>query len=396
MSDRSLFWWLLATVLLLIPCVVLAAPRARAAKEESPPDKFWVYIGTYTGGKSKGIYRFEFDPASGKLTGRALAAQTTNPSFLAIHPNRRFLYAVGEMADFRGQKTGAVNAFAIDSKTGNLTLLNQESSGGAGPCHVVVDPKGKYVLAANYAGGSACALAIGSDGRLGRQTAFVQHHGSSVNKARQEKPHAHSINLDAADRFAFVADLGLDKVMVYRFDAAKGTLNSNDPPFAAVDPGSGPRHFAFHPNGKNAYVINELKSTVTAFRYDPERGVLKTLQTVPALPKGFKGSSTTAEVQVHPSGKFLYGSNRGHDSIAIFTIDPKTGELTPAGHQTDKIKTPRNFGIDPTGRWLLVANQGSDSVVVFRIDAKTGQLEPTGIVVAVPAPVCVKTMPRPR
>jgi 6-phosphogluconolactonase len=358
--------------------------------------KFWVYVGTYTGAKptdSKGIYRFELDLPSGKLTPRGLAAEVSSPSFLAIHPNHRFLYAVNESDQFKGQKSGAVTAFRIDPKTGKLTMLNQQPSGGEGPCHLVVDREGKHVLAANYGGGSACVLPIASDGKLGKATAFVQHEGSSVNKDRQEKPHAHSINLDPENRFAFVADLGLDKVLVYKYDAVKGTLKPNDPPAATVPPGSGPRHFAFHPKGRFAYAINELKSTVTAFQYDPKEGVLKPLQTITALPKGYKKPSWTAEVQVHPSGKFLYGSNRGHNSIAVFAIDPKTGKLTPTGHQDKDIKTPRNFGMDPAGTVMLVANQDSGSIVVFRIDPKTGQPSPTETVVKVPMPVCVKMMP---
>jgi 6-phosphogluconolactonase len=371
-------------------------PEARlaAAEKEAKAEKLWLYVGTYTGGPSKGIYRFEMDPATGKLTSRALAAETLNPSFLAIHPNRRFLYAVGELSDFGGKKSGAVSAFGIDPKTGDLTLLNQQPSGGSGPCHLVVDRQGKHVLVANYGGGSASVLPIRDDGRLGEATAFVQHRGSSVKKDRQEGPHAHSINLDAANRFAFVADLGLDKVLVYRYDADKGTLSANDPPAIDIEPGSGPRHFAFHPSGRHAYVINELASTITAMDYDPERGVLKKIQTVSALPKGFKGDSWTAEVQVHPSGKFLYGSNRGHDSIVAFAIDPKTGELSYVGHATHNIKTPRNFAIDPTGAFLLVGSQGADSIVVFRLDPKTGALTPTETVVDVPAPVCLRMIPR--
>lgn len=384
-------WPLLGLCLLLTSAAWADAPAPQGAK----PQKFWVYIGTYTGGPSKGIYRFEFDLATGQLTRRALAGEVANPSFLAIHPNQRFLYAVSEISNLGGKKTGGVSAFSVNPTTGDLTLLNQQSSEGAGPCHLVVDREGKYVLAANYSGGSACVLPIGSDGRVGKATSVVQHKGSSINPQRQEAPHAHSINLDLPNRFAVVADLGLDKVLVYRYDAAKGTLTPNDLAAAAVAPGAGPRHFAFHPDGKHAYVINELNSTVTAFDYDSDRGVLKPMQSVTTLPAGVKGNNYPAEVQVHPSGQFVYGSNRGHNSIAMFTVDSATGRLTPAGHQTHEIKTPRNFGIDPTGAYLLVANQDSNSIVVFRIDAKTGGLAPTGPVVEVPKPVCVKFMPRP-
>lgn len=359
------------------------------------PQKYWVYVGTYTGDPSdgKGIYRFEFDAATGRLTQRALAAETKNPSFLAIHPNHRFLYAVGELDRFLGKNSGAISAFAIDPKTGDLTLLNQQPSSGAGPCHLVVDKQGKHVLAANYSGGSVCVLSIEADGRLSPATAFQQHHGSSVNKQRQEGPHAHSVNLDAANRFAFVADLGLDKIMIYQFDAEKGALTPNDPPATEIAAGSGPRHFAFHPNARHAYVINELASTVTVMDYDSEGGVLKPVQTISTLPKGFAGDSTCAEVQVHPSGKFLYGSNRGHNSIAVFTIEADSGRLTAAGHQSQDIKIPRNFAIDPTGNFLLAANQDSNSIVVFRINRKTGELTSNGSKADLPMPVCVKMMP---
>jgi 6-phosphogluconolactonase len=381
----------------LVLLLAAAAPALTEQPAKEPQiDKLWVYIGTYTGKTSKGIYRCELDLATGKLSAPKLVAEVSNPSFLALHPNQRFLYAVGEVGNFGGKKTGGVSAFAIDPKTGDLALLNQQASGGAGPCHIVVDKEGKNALVANYGGGGAAALPIQADGKLKEASAVVQHQGKSVNPKRQEAPHAHSINLDPGNRFAFVADLGLDKVMVYRFDPAKGTLTANDPPAAAVTGGAGPRHFAFHPSGKYAYVINELANTVTAFSYDPDRGVLKELQTVTTLPADFKGTSYTAEVVVHPSGKFLYGSNRGHDSIAVFAIDAATGKLTPAGHQAAGIKTPRNFNSDPTGTYLLVGNQGGDNVMVFRIDPKTGELKDTGNKIEVGAPVCLKMLPVPR
>jgi 6-phosphogluconolactonase len=378
-------------IALLLSTVALAAP-VRAEDPSARGGKMRVYVGTYTGAKSKGIYLLELDLATGALSAPVLAAQTANPSFLAIHPSRRFLYAVGELDNFKGKKGGAVTAFAIDEKTGKLTQLNQQSSKGGGPCHLVVDAKGKNVLVANYGGGSVAVLPIDADGKLREASSFIQHMGSSVDKGRQEGPHGHSINLDAANRFAVAADLGLDKVLVYKFDADKGTLTPNTPPSTSVPPGSGPRHFAFHPDRRHAYVINEMKSTVTAFDYDSEKGVLKPVQTLSTLPHPVKGNST-AEVQVHPSGKFVYGSNRGHNSIAIFTVDAKTGRLTAAGHQATGGKTPRNFGIDPTGKWLLAANQDSDTITVFRIDAKTGKLEPTEHKAEVGKPVCVKFIP---
>jgi 6-phosphogluconolactonase len=377
--------------LMALAGALLAAPANGAGDKQPKPDKLWVFVGTYTSVKgSKGIYRFELDLATGKLSNGELAAEVAQPSFLAIHPNHHFLYAVGELDKVGDKKGGAINAFALDPKTGKLTALNQQSSGGAGPCHLVVDWKGKNVLAANYGGGSVCVLPIKADGSLGPATAFVQHQGKSINKDRQEAPHAHSINLDAGGKFAFAADLGLDKVLVYRFDADKGTLTPNAPPAVDLVKGAGPRHFAFHPSGKFAYVINELDMTVTAMSYDAERGILTPVQTVGTVPEGAKPNYSTAEVVVHPSGKFLYGSNRGHHSIAIFTIDPATGKLTAAGHQGKDIKTPRNFAIDPTGTYLLVANQDGDSLVVFRINQQTGALDPTGVRVEVPRPVCVR------
>jgi 6-phosphogluconolactonase len=378
-------------IIICIALSLLALTALTTTTRAADPAKLWVYIGTYTsGGVSKGIYLMELDTTTGALTSKGLAAETKDPSFLAIHPSKKYLYAVGEVAEFQGKQTGAVTAFSIDQQTGKLTPLNAQSSGGTGPCHVVVDKEGRCALVANYGGGSVASLPIQQDGKLGEPASVIQHKGSSVNKSRQEAPHAHSINVDPANHFAFAADLGLDKVIVYKLDTAKGTLTPNEPPAALVAPGSGPRHFAFHPSGKYAYVINEMLCTVTAFSYDPEKGVLKEIQTITTLPHEVKAGYSTAEVVVHPSGKFLYGSNRGHHSIAVFSIDETTGKLTAAGHQGEGIKTPRNFNVDPTGKFLLVANQDGDSVVVFRIDPQTGALKPTGSPVAVPKPVCVR------
>jgi len=371
------------------------AARAAADTEQQPPARLWVYVGTYTGKNSKGIYLFELDLATGKLESKGLAGEAVNPSFLAIHPSRKFLYACSEVSNVGGKKTGAVAAFAVDPKTGKLTELNRESSGGAGPCHLVVDGAGRNVLVANYSGGSVAVLPIQDDGKLKPPSSVQQHEGKSVNPGRQEAPHAHSINLEPLGRFAFAADLGLDKVLVYKFDSAAGKLEPNTTPFAQVAPGAGPRHFAFHPTGRWAYVINEMLCTVTAFDYDSEKGVLKESQTITTLPHEVKEGYSTAEVVAHPSGKFLYGSNRGHDSIAIFRVDPQTGRLSAAGHEPTQGKTPRNFNIDPTGRFLLAANQNSDTVVVFRIDPETGALRPTGQAFEVPSPVCVRFMPAP-
>lgn len=369
-------------------CLLLGGSFLEAANSS-----YLVYVGTYTGAKSKGIYAFRFDARAGKLSPLGLAAETPSPSFVAVHPSRRFLYAVSEVSNFKGEKSGAVSAFSIEPKSGKLTFLNQVSSRGAGPCYLAVDKTGKWVLVANYDGGSVAVLPVQPDGRLREASAFVQHSGSSVDRERQEGPHGHSFNFSPDGRFAIAADLGLDQLLVYRFDGTKGSLAPNDPPFAKVNPGAGPRHFTFHPGGKFAYAINEMQSTVTAFAYDAQRGVLTVLQTVPTLPKDFSGENTTAEVRVEPKGKFLYGSNRGHDSIAVFAIDAAKGTLTPVERAPTQGKTPRNFGIDPTGSYLLAANQDSDNIVVFRIDQQSGRLIPTGQVVEAPAPVCVKFVP---
>ena len=351
----------------------------------APAAEFFVYLGTYTGPLSKGIYVCRFDTRTGKLSAPELAAETTNPSFLAITPDGRYLYAVSEAG-----RAGAVSAFARDPQSGSLKLLNTVASEGSGPCFVSIDKTSRYVLVANYNSGSIAALPIQADGSLAKASAVVQHTGSSVNPKRQQGPHAHSINPSPDNRFAVAADLGLDKLLIYRFDPAKGSLAPNDPPFTQVNPGAGPRHFAFHPRGRFAYVISEMQSTVTAFAWDGSRGALKELQTITTLPKDFSGENSTAEVQVHPSGRFLYGSNRGHDSIAVFAIDSGKGTLTPVEHVSTQGRVPRNFAIDPTGEFLIAANQRTNNVVVFRIDQKTGRLTPAGSTVETGSPVCVK------
>jgi 6-phosphogluconolactonase len=370
-----------------------AAEDKLAVGGAEKPGKLLVYIGGRNRGRGGAIWLSRLDLATGAMAKPEVAVELVNPSFQVVHPSGRFLYSVCEAGQFAGKKGGGVSALAIDRATGKLTLLNQQpSGGGAWPCHLTVDRAGKFVLGANYGGGSVFALPIGADGRLGEQTGFVQHTGRGADPKRQAAPHAHSINLDAGNRFAFAADLGLDKILVYRLDAAKGTLTPNDPPFVATAPGAGPRHFTFHPDGKWAYVINELNSTLTAFAYDADTGVLKPVQTLPTLPADYKGNNSCAEVQVHPSGKFLYGSNRGHESIAMFAIDPATGKLRSLGHELTRGKHPRNFRLDPTGTYLLAANRNSDNVVVFRIDAATGVLTATGHSISVPGPNCVKML----
>jgi 6-phosphogluconolactonase len=398
--SRAFTFCYVATAALLLGITRTASAEDRSAVEETKvanPNSLFVYVGTYTHGKgehsaSKGIYTCRLDLTTGKLT-VAGVTPSVEPSFLAIDPSRQFLYAVNEIENFGGKKAGGVSAFAIDPKSGELKPLNQQSSEGGGPCHVSVDKLGTHVLVANYGGGSLAVLPIEKDGRLGKATAFVQHQGSSVDPQRQAGPHAHSISLDVANRFALTADLGLDTLFVYRFDAEKGTLVPNGEPWATLAPGSGPRHFAFGPGERFVYVINEMASTITAFAYDAGQGTLKSLQTVSTLPTGFSGSNTTAEIEIHPSGRFLYGSNRGHNSIVIFSIDQLTGLLSYVGNHPSGGKTPRSFGIDATGSYLLAANQDSDNVVVMRIDPLTGKLTPTGGSVEIGMPVCVKMIP---
>lgn len=368
------------------------AKAAFATQRASSKSTSIVYVGTYTGQQSKGIYAYRFDAATGEAEALGLAAEAQNPAFLAIDPANRRLYAALEVANFQGKRAGGVAGFAIDTATGKLTPINQVSSGGPGPCFVSVDRTGKNVLVANYLGGSIAVCPVGSDGTLSEASAFIQHTGSGVNPRRQRQPHAHSIHASPDNRFVIVTDLGLDKLLVYRFDAEKGTLAPNDPPFAAVKPGSGPRHFAFHPNGRFAYVINELLSTVTAFSYDPKKGTFTELQTISTLPEDFTGNSSTAEIQVDAAGRFLYGSNRGHNSIAVFSI-ANNGTLKLVERVPTEGRTPRNFRLDPTGAYLFAANQDTGNIVLFRVDRGSGRLTPTGKQLEVNRPVCVKFVP---
>jgi 6-phosphogluconolactonase len=318
-----------------------------------------------------------------------LAVETAEPSFLAVDSSGRFLYAVNETETYNGQPTGAVSAFAIQPDTGKLSLLNQVSSRGTDPAHITLDRTGKYALVANYTSGSVAVFALLKDGRLGEVTSFVQHKGSSVNPERQKGPHAHAIALSPDNRFAVVADLGLDELLVYSFDAAKGTLGAQ-PQVVKASPGAGPRHLVFSKDGRFLYMLNEMQSSVVAYSYDAASGALHELQTISSLRKGFSGENTAAEIEIDPSGKFLFASNRGDDSIAVFAIDSHTGMLTHVETDSTGGKTPRNFAIDPTGSWLLAANQDSDNIVVFRLDQKTGHLSPTGDALQVPSPVCLK------
>ena len=365
----------------------LGAPLTREKDRE-----LVLYVGTYTSGKSEGIYTYRMNVETGELK-RIGSTKAVNPSFLTLNAGsgmRRYLYAVNEVENFAGKSSGAVSAFSIDSTTGNLNFLNQQASMGADPCHVIVDRTGKFAIVANYSGGSVSVFPIQRNGNLGPASDVVQHHGSSVNKERQEGPHAHCVILDRANRHAFASDLGLDKVMIYRFDARTGKLRPAKEPWVQLEPGAGPRHLTFHPSGKYFYVIKELNSTLTAYVYDPLRGTLRSMQTVSTLPADYSGANSCADVHLSPSGKFLYGSNRGHDSIVVFAVNENTGRLAYLEHASTGGKTPRNFAIDPTGRFLLAANQNSDTIVTLGIDQQTGRLKSTGHVAEVPAPVCLK------
>jgi 6-phosphogluconolactonase len=352
-----------------------------------------IYVGTYTTWqhaplRSVGIYAYRLDPSSGALTLANKLSKVSNPSFLVLDRPRRFLYAVNEIEKLNGKTGGGVSALAIDPASGALRFLNQQPSHGVHPCHLCLDRTGRFVLVANYSSGSVAMFPVEADGTIGPAADVVQHQGSSVNSERQEGPHAHSVTVDPANRYALVADLGLDRVVVYRLDLEHRKLIPTS--HVSTAPGAGPRHVDFHPNGRYVYVINELSSTLTAFAYDAPSGALHEIQTLSTLPDGFAGESTCADVHVTPSGQFVYGSNRGHDSIAGFAIDSTTGRLTRLGWTATQGKTPRNFAIDPTGNLLLAANQDSCTIAAFRINGETGDLAPLGAPTSVPTPVCIK------
>lgn len=355
-----------------------------------------MFVGTYTRrlphveAQAEGIYACRVDPATGVVTLVATTTGVVNPSYLTLSPDLRFLYAVNEVEETDGQPTGGVSAFSVDLESAALTALNRQPSHGTAPCHIAVDKTGRYALVANYGSGSVACIPIGPDGSLGAASDVHQHAGSSANPERQQGPHAHSINVDPRNGYALVCDLGLDRVLSYRLDLERGKLVPAARPHASVAPGSGPRHFDFHPSGRYAYAINELSSTMTAFAYDAPAGSLEELQTLSTLPAGFQERSHCADVRVHPSGRFVYGSNRGHDSIAMYAIDQATGTLSFLGAEPTGGRTPRGFAIDPSGAFLLAANQNTGTIVTFRIDQATGRLESTGHVADVPTPVCIK------
>jgi 6-phosphogluconolactonase len=347
-----------------------------------------VWIGTYTGAQSQGIYAFRFDDETGTLSPLGLVAETPSPSFLALHPNGKVLYAVNETHDGPGS-SGMVTSFAIDSATGRLTKINEQSSRGADPCHLAVDATGQYLVVANYTGGSFVAFPLGEDGRIGPASSILRNDGSGPNHERQDGPHAHDVVFDTTNRFLIAVDLGLDQLFIYHFDPALGSFTFGDPASARVPPGAGPRHFAFHPDGRHAYSINELDSTVTSLSWNGSTGKLAAEASVSTLPADFKGENSTAEVQLDARGRYLYGSNRGHDSIAVFRINPASGAPTLIANTPTRGKEPRHFTLDPSGRWLIAGNQNSNTLAVFRVDQTAGTLAPVGDPVPVGSPVCI-------
>lgn len=372
---------------LLAALFLLCGPSYGGSKN-TPQGRYYLYVGNYTGPASKGIQAFRYDAATLAFDSLGMVGEMPRPSFLALHPNGRFLYAVSEMGN-DGRSQGALYAFAIDRATGRLTFLNRQPSGGGGACHLVVDKTGKFLLVANYGTGSAAAYSLKADGRIGGSSGRIQFEGSGPDSKRQTGPHAHAVVLSPDNRFLFVPDLGTDRIHILRFDANTGSLTPNTPGDTAVKPGAGPRHFTFSPDGRFGYAIDEMGSSVTAFSYQASSGALTEVQAISTLPEGFKGENNSAEIQIDSTGRFLYASNRGHDSIAVFSRDSRSGRLALLQIESSQGRTPRNFTIDPTGRYLLAANQDSNNIVVFTRDPETGRLAPTGKTTAAPSPVCL-------
>jgi 6-phosphogluconolactonase len=394
--KRLKLWSTIFCATILMGAATIACSANLAPESSQRVRSYFVYAGTYTGPSSKGIYVYRFDERQGRLTPLGLAAETSNPSFVVADPANRHLYVVNEMSEpgpdaYRVH--GYISSFAIDPGNGSLKFLNKVSSGGGGPCHLTLDRTGKILFVANYGSGNVASFAIQDDGSIGAMTGFDQHTGSSVNPQRQEGPHAHAVVISPDNRFLFVPDLGLDRIMIYRIDSAKRTFARNTPAYVSVNPGLGPRHFAFGAGARFAYALCEMGSSVVVFSYDSASGKLTPIQTISTLPAGFSGEDNSAEIEVSKSGRFLYASNRGNDSITEFQIDSKTGLLTKGQITPTQGKTPRNFVIDPTGRYLLAANQESNSIVVFRIDPSNGRLTPANQTVDCPAPVSLLFVP---
>jgi 6-phosphogluconolactonase len=358
----------------------IADPRAQAGR--------LVYIGTYTGGTtgSQGIYAFRFHDTTGSLSSVGLVAETPSPSFLTASADGRHVFAVNELDDYQGTASGSVSSFLVDRATARLAPVSTQSSRGAHPCHLVLDRTGRFLAVANYTGGNYAMFPVGADGRLQPAVVVVAGAGRGPT-SRQQGPHGHAVTFDRTNRFLVATDLGIDRLLVYRFDQRAGVLTPNQPPSIAMAAGAGPRHFAFHPDGRRAFVINELNSTITSLAWNGTAGAFTTVGSVSTLPADAP-ASTTAEIHVHPTGRFVYGSNRGHDSIAVFSV-ADTGALTLVEIEPTRGRTPRSFTIDPTGRWLIAANQESSTLAVFSIDPTTGALRPAGTPVSTPTPVSV-------
>jgi 6-phosphogluconolactonase len=392
MTRRWLSFPLLSVFIL--PLVV--GPRFLNAETKMPASSYLVYVATNPANKRQGIYSYRYDPHSGKLTLVGFAAEQANLGWMATDPQHRFLYAASESdpelrASHKGE--GSISSYSINGKTGALTFLNKVDGGGAGSCYLVVDDTGKTLFVANYGSGSVASFAIKHDGSIGERIGFDQHTGSSVNPVRQNGPHAHEVVFSPDRRFIFVPDLGTDQIKIYRVDAAKGTFTPNDPPFVTVKAGLGPRHFTFGRGGKFAYVVCEMGSSVVVFSYNPEKGSLTPVQTISNLPDGFTGIDNSAEIEMDRSGRFLYASNRGHDSITVFAIDPVKGTLTKVQVAPSQGKIPRNFALDPTGNYLIAGDQMSNSLVVFSVDPKDGKLTATGETLEVPSPCDILFVP---
>jgi len=375
---------LLSAVFKMTTALPFSLPSLLIAKTN-----YMVYVGTYTKTDSKGIYAFTFDTDNGRLQPLGLVGEAVHPSFLAVHPNGRYLYAVQEAPSSQDPRVGLISAFSIDPQTHQLLRLGSVSSAGDGPCYLHLDRSGRFLLTANYGSGSIAVFPILADGRVGEPCSQVQHEGRGPDPVRQRGPHAHSIRFSPDERFVLTADLGLDKLMIYRFDRKTGALTDNDPPCLQTAAGAGPRHFAFSPDSRFIYLINEMNSTLDAIEWNRKNGRTAVMQTVSTVPQAFAEDNSTAEVCQHPNGRFVYGSNRGHNSIVVFRRDRRSGTLTLVEHRSTRGTTPRHFAIDPSGKWLIAANQNSDSIVVFRIDPKSGRLTEANQPLSISMPVCI-------
>ena len=377
----------------LMLCAILISITSTmmiASKQKEKATQFYLFVGAYTETEDEGIYVYKFDAIDGDLKYIATAKGIKNASYLAISEKKNLLIAVNEIGQYKGQKSGSVTSFKINPETGYLTKLNQVASGGGAPCYVSIDKNASHAFVSNYSGGNIAVLPIDHSGKLGEIVDLKQHTGKSANEKRQNAPFAHSVALAPKEDFALAVDLGIDKVITYEIDYKRGQITEQSS--FSLKPGSGPRHLAFHPNKKMVFIINELNSTITSCSYDQSSGALHEIESVSTLPADFSEKSYCADIHVSPDGNYLYGSNRGHNSIVMLRIDQKSGKLAFIGHQSVKGEWPRNFMIDPTGKFLLVANQHTNNIVVFKIDQDTGLLKSNGVEVQVSKPVCLKMM----